>query len=219
MADKHNENIPAVANTIVADVPKIKENLEFHKDCFEAIATGWSNTVATGLHVNDLDATVVRNSVTSHVQAVAYTAEKTKTVSDLNADGIYRITCRLVSASASSLALRFNADTAGNYTWIYNYLYDGDSASTGYTYQTAQSSIILGLSVYSTINILEMVVGSVPGSTENILVSFKHSGYGATPYLITSEGTGYYYGTSAMTSLTLLCAQNLTGTMHVERIA
>ena len=60
MADQHNDNIPAVANTIAADIPDIKENLEWHKDCFEAICTGWSNTVTTDLAVDLLAATVTR---------------------------------------------------------------------------------------------------------------------------------------------------------------
>ena len=218
MADRHNENIPALANTIVADVPKIKENLEFHKDCFEAIATGWSNTAATGLHVNDLDATVVRNSVTSNVQSVTYAAETTKTVSDLAENGIYRVTCRFSLADAANVLLRFNADTGNNYLYIFDYTYDGAAAATNYTYAAAQSSIILGQGTYSTINIIEIVISSVPGNTDNIAASFKQSGYKSNPYLTTSNGTGYYAGAEAMTSFTILCGSAITGTMHVERI-
>ncbi len=44
MADQHNANIPALANTIASDVPKIKENLEFHKDALERIFKTWSDT-------------------------------------------------------------------------------------------------------------------------------------------------------------------------------
>jgi len=36
MADKWNENIPAVGNQIANDIPDIKENLEFIKDIFES---------------------------------------------------------------------------------------------------------------------------------------------------------------------------------------
>ena len=49
MADQHNDNIPALGNQISADVPDIKENLEFHKDVFEAITSGWSNTSTSDL--------------------------------------------------------------------------------------------------------------------------------------------------------------------------
>lgn len=49
MADQHNDNIPALANTIAADVPDIKENLEWHKDCLQHICNGFSNTVLTAL--------------------------------------------------------------------------------------------------------------------------------------------------------------------------
>ena len=44
MADQHNPNIPAVGNTILADIPDIKENLEFHKDAFQRIFKAWSDT-------------------------------------------------------------------------------------------------------------------------------------------------------------------------------
>ena len=40
MADQHNANIPAMANQISADIPDIKENLEWHKDVLQMLA-GW----------------------------------------------------------------------------------------------------------------------------------------------------------------------------------
>lgn len=42
--DQHNSNIPAIGNTIAADIPDIKENLEFHKDAFQRIFATWSDT-------------------------------------------------------------------------------------------------------------------------------------------------------------------------------
>ncbi len=44
MADQHNTNIPAMANQISADIPDIKENLEFHKDAFQLLFETWSDT-------------------------------------------------------------------------------------------------------------------------------------------------------------------------------
>lgn len=44
MADQHNDNVPNATNQILSDVTDIKENLEFHKDVFEALTEGWSNT-------------------------------------------------------------------------------------------------------------------------------------------------------------------------------
>lgn len=52
MADIHNDNIPALGNTIAADIPDIKENLEFHKDAFQQITSGWSNTSVANLYLN-----------------------------------------------------------------------------------------------------------------------------------------------------------------------
>jgi len=51
IADQHNPNIPALGNSIASDVVDIKENLEFHKDCFEAICEGWSNASAASLAI------------------------------------------------------------------------------------------------------------------------------------------------------------------------
>jgi len=44
MADQHNTNIPALTNQISADIPDIKENLEFHKDALQRIFQAWSDT-------------------------------------------------------------------------------------------------------------------------------------------------------------------------------
>ena len=47
MADQHNADIPAMGNQISADIPDIKENLEWHKDVLQMLA-GWKNgTIAT----------------------------------------------------------------------------------------------------------------------------------------------------------------------------
>ena len=51
MADQHNDNIPALTNSIAEDVVDIKENLEFHKDCFQAITTGWANDSTAALRI------------------------------------------------------------------------------------------------------------------------------------------------------------------------
>ncbi|GAG09648.1 unnamed protein product, partial [marine sediment metagenome] len=44
MADKHNDGVPAMANQISADIPDIKENLEFHKDALERLFETWSDS-------------------------------------------------------------------------------------------------------------------------------------------------------------------------------
>lgn len=49
IADQHNDNIPAVGNQISSDIPDIKENLEWHKDCFQAICNGFDNASLTNL--------------------------------------------------------------------------------------------------------------------------------------------------------------------------
>jgi hypothetical protein len=49
MADKHNSNIPAVGNQISADIPDIKENLEWHQDCFQKICNSYNATSLTSM--------------------------------------------------------------------------------------------------------------------------------------------------------------------------
>jgi hypothetical protein len=63
MADQHNDNIPALTNQIGEDIPDIKENLEFHKDIFQAIGTGFSNTDATAFAPNKWTMSTVTGSV------------------------------------------------------------------------------------------------------------------------------------------------------------
>ncbi|MHC4748397.1 MAG: hypothetical protein ACYTFW_00850 [Planctomycetota bacterium] len=47
MADQHNSDIPAMGNQISADIPDIKENLEWHKDVLQMLA-GWkAGTIAS----------------------------------------------------------------------------------------------------------------------------------------------------------------------------
>jgi len=63
MADKHNDNIPNLANQIAEDIPDIKENLEFHLDLFQNICgSGMSKTDATGVFPNRLNRTAVADA-------------------------------------------------------------------------------------------------------------------------------------------------------------
>jgi len=50
MADQHNANIPALTNQVSADIPDIKENLEFDRDIFENFINAYSTTDATGIY-------------------------------------------------------------------------------------------------------------------------------------------------------------------------
>ena len=48
MADRHNDNIPALGNQIASDIPDIKENLEWHKDILQMLI-GWHNSTIGSL--------------------------------------------------------------------------------------------------------------------------------------------------------------------------
>ena len=49
MADQHNSNIPAVANQISADIPDIKENLEWHQDVFQKVLNSYHASSLTSI--------------------------------------------------------------------------------------------------------------------------------------------------------------------------
>ena len=53
MADKWNDNIPSITNSVTGDVADIKENLEFAKDILQTITGGWSNTATTHFMVGN----------------------------------------------------------------------------------------------------------------------------------------------------------------------
>ena len=49
MADQHNSNIPAVGNQISADIPDIKENLEWHQDVFQKVLNSYHASSLTSI--------------------------------------------------------------------------------------------------------------------------------------------------------------------------
>ena len=51
MANQYNDNIPAVSNTIIADIVDIEETLGFFKDAFEQIGTGWSDSTVANYNI------------------------------------------------------------------------------------------------------------------------------------------------------------------------
>ena len=82
MADKHNDNIPAVGNEIAADIPDIKENLEFHKDAFQNFCKGWSNSSAANLfpHIikDDDEDTMIQLEESSDEDIIRFDTEGTE---------------------------------------------------------------------------------------------------------------------------------------------
>ncbi len=205
MADQHNDDVPAVPNVIVTDIGKIKETLEYHKDVFQAITTGWSNTSTTNI--------LPKRTVTT------FSSETSKTISSLAEAGIYRVTIGLDSASDATIYLRFNADSGTNYLYLLRLEYDGASSAITQLSQTGQTEIPLVLNV-SGISVINFVFGASPSDTTRIIVNFNSS-YRRTSTSIYGfyHGMGFYDGGSAMTSFTIASSGNLTGTMFSERIA
>jgi len=205
MADQHNDDTPAIANVITTDIGKIKETLEYHKDVFQAITTGWSNTATTNI--------LPKRTVTT------YSSETTKTVSSLTETGIYRVSIIVDVTGDNYLSLRFNADSGTNYVILNRYEYDGTAAAVAQATGTGQTAIALDLP-YSGIHVANFIFAASPADTTRIIVNFNSSNRClSTSYYGFRHGMGFYDGASAMTSFTVSCAGNLTGTMFSERIA
>ena len=91
MADQFNDSIPAVTNQITEDVADIAETLGFLKDCFEAVCTGWSNSDASGLKVDQLADAVTRTSVLQGGDVTAAIWRKIVNIGDWNMDSTQQV--------------------------------------------------------------------------------------------------------------------------------
>jgi hypothetical protein len=204
MADQHNDDVPAIANVITTDIGKIKETLEYHKDVFQEITTGWSNTSTTNI--------LPKRTVTT------YSTETTKTVSSLTETGLYRVDFVFDISSSGYIFLRFNADSGTNYLTLNRYEYDGTSAAIGQTSSTGINSIPITLT-YAGIHFGSFIFGASPGDTTRVIVNFRTSNRLPSSDYGFVHGMGYYDGGSALTSFSIIGTQNLTGTMFSERVA
>lgn len=205
MADQHNDNVPAIANVITTDIGQIKETLEYHKDVFEAITTGWSNTDTSGI--------LPKRTVTT------YTAETTKTISSLTATGIYRVQLVADLDADQNIYLRFNADSGTNYVCLQRYEYDGATSSVSTINETAFAQIYLSFA-FSGVHVINFIFGASPADTTRVLVNMNSSvRKSTTSYYGFFHGMGFYDGGSGLTSFTVASAGNITGTMFTERIA
>jgi hypothetical protein len=206
VADQHNENIPAVPNVIVTDIGKIKETLEYHKDVFQAITTGWSNTDTAGI--------LPKRTVTT------FSAETSKTISSLTETGIYRVQLMADLAGSNHIHLRFNADSGGNYVVLNRYEYDGATSDVGTVNGITETEITLSSVAFSGIHIINFLFAASPSDTTMVIVNFNSSmrRISASNYGF-RHGMGFYVGASALTSFTVASTSNITGTMFTERIA
>jgi hypothetical protein len=206
VADQHNDNIPAVPNVIVTDIGKIKETLEYHKDVFQTITTGWSNTDTTGI--------LPKRTVTT------YSAETTKTISSLTATGVYRVQLAADLAGDNHIHLRFNADSGANYVVLNRYEYDGATADIGTVNGATETEITLSAIGFSGSHIISFIFAASPGDTTRVVVNFNSSiRRVSTSYYGFRHGMGFYDGGSTLTSFTVASTSNITGTMFTERIA
>jgi hypothetical protein len=205
MADQHNDDTPAIANVITTDIGKIKETLEYHKDVFQAITTGWSNTDTSGI--------LPKRTITT------FSSETSKTISSLTATGVYRVQAILDSDADQNIYLRFNADSGTNYVCLQRYEYDGTAASVSTVNETAFAQIYLSLG-FSGAHVLNFLFAASPADNTRVIVNMNSSiRRVSTSYYGFMHGMGFYDGGSNLTSFTVASVSNLTGTMFTERIA
>lgn len=111
-------------------------------------------------------------------------------------------------ATSGPLGIRFNGDTATNYSRTH-LLGDGSAAASGRV--TSQTSIQPTTSSSTTVpTLLTVDVFSYAGSTnKTALLSFSNDTNGAG---VTESDVGLWRSTSAITSLTLFAGSNISGT-------
>lgn len=119
MADQHNDNIPAVGNQITSDVVDIKENLEFHKDCFEKLCDGWSNTATTDLR---LKAISLYNLFTHFFRAKFANGTTAYTLDMTGAEYWCKDKFCYWDSALTTLELTEDYETPDADTWYYLYL-------------------------------------------------------------------------------------------------
>ena len=187
MADQHNDNIPALSNQIVEDVPDIKENLEFHKDVFQNFVNSWSNSDSSDIYPAVLKRTTITDA------SSPYTMLETDIIIQVNA-----------SAGAVTLNL-LPAATLGVGRLVFIKLanggYDLTITPDGSELIDAESSIVLStendsIALYCTgtgfrIKYLHQTVSSV-----------VYGGTGAAT--LTDHGILVGSGTSAVTPLAVM---------------
>ena len=139
MADQHNANIPALTNQVAADIPDIKENLEFHKDAFQLLFETWSDTDNSS---NVLDSALGFSDGT-------YTY-------DFPTNGVAGHAVIMCGNSSTILWMYLNAAppgwkvlTTGKDTVLAVYADSGDYAVTGGSADTSSTWTIDGLSATS----------------------------------------------------------------------
>lgn len=222
MADSFFDGAPRIDQNINNFVDQTEQSLGFLKDCFEATCANWSDTSTATLAVDNLDADPTFNDVVKHYSKVSFTATEFITVSDLNPDGLYRLTVRSYSLG-SYPRIRFNGDSGSNYT--YSRQYSGQiSGSTVHDKVVNESGSFVYLvdSVTSGTVVLETIFGTVPGDTNSIIANTKLSVYSSGTYYLEITSVGYYAGSGEMGSILLYLAYpsykaSVTGA--IERMA
>ena len=135
MADKWNDNIPNISNSVTGDVADIKENLEWAKDVLQKITGGWSNTATTHFMVGnagDFNRTKIVSASDTTVTLTAAKYHHAGTTDQVVywADTGAGITFTVGSGGSNSLSDDLGADE-------WHYIYLDDSAIV-----TAASNVI-----------------------------------------------------------------------------
>jgi len=248
MADQHNSNIPAIANQIANDIPDIKENLEYHKDVFEAFVNSWSDTTATNIKpkiIGDADNdTLIQAEEGADEDKIRFDCGGTEvavfedTLFTFNSVPKY---FEKDSPSAAASTQFTSLNTGGLYKVSYRLSTSAESAlkltfnavsTTSYhflqeilvdasTAQRAGSATNAMRLVYTarTYHVGQFVFGTV-GDTENVQVRFDGTHYTDSSNAEAVTGGGFIDLGEALTSVTLLSDPGtMTGTVVLERLS
>lgn len=247
MADQHNDNIPAIANQISNDIPDIKENLEYHKDVFEAFVNSWSSTVATNIKpviMGDADNdTLIQLEESADEDTIRFDCGGTEVANF--ADTLFTFNSvpkywEKASPSAASSSQFTSLDTGGQYKIRYRLTLSTSStlkisfnsvSTTGYyviyeiTYTAANLNTGSGTNTIllnytgRTYHVGEFTFGTI-NDTEEVLLDSRGSHFTDTSNVEVCMGNGYIDLGESISSITIAPSSGtMTGTIVLERLS
>jgi len=148
MADQHNDNIPNAANVIAEDLVDIKENLEFHKDCFEAICTGWDNASTASLEVDTLaDDAVVTDDILDDAVTTAKMLDANVTTAKIKDANVTQAKLKTSQGSVNSASVAIKTLPGGEYGFYPQTKVSGDGCNFQIAYHLTNTSYATCLSI------------------------------------------------------------------------
>lgn len=218
MANQHNDDIPAAANTIASDWPKVAQNIGYHKDVFQVIASGWANQgIDDG---NEGESPIIvpsRNDWAMSAETDVTFGSSTYPL----AAGIHRVTAILDLSATGLVYLTFNGDLQERYAMFSRSESDGGAAEVVNTSDASTGWIQLTYPILAGVHLIEVLFATNPDNAMQAIVQFQSSMRKptATTYYAFHSGMGFYSGTRDIYKFSIKPSSGtMTGNLLWERI-